>query len=803
MAFPAQLISYFNSQQYQIKYDIAGSYQFTVPEGVSSLSAVCIGGGGGGAGSDGTTLNFGTGGGGGGGTTWSVFGVQPGDVLTINVASGGSGGLQVSPYTGGTGGTSSISISSRLGIGAINQTILQGIGGQGGNRNATGTGGAGGAGNSVNNQTFCPIYRYGGGNGGSGGTGAIGASGGGGAGGYNGNGGNGGSGSVVGTNNPTASVIDSGGGGGGGGSESGLGYGGGGLGSFGFVGAGQGSAGINNNSGGSGASYFIDPNQGIIVDFVGQSVSSTNTINYPLDIFGQSLKRGDFLLLLSGSDSSSGITSIPVPVGFTKISQSVDGVYTVNSSGVTTAIIPYNTTLVSAVPLPSASRDLNFTSSYRYVPEGGLSGSLSGLTASSIHNMIAFRDLPNPVSIAWSTGSGDPALNSFPRFTLMPDPPLVNDIGSGSLSIAVGFLANTTLNPSGNTAGDNTININSVSGGTPGISGYGVGLLASYMQTSATGTYNPDAFLTGTTAHSRAYSIQINRTSSGTPVSVIGSAVASTPPNVGETGITTTFNLPAGVQTGDLLMYICASDSPNSPANPVLSGVSWVTPSNFSGSSVDGRGGGGLGFRVSYVYYTGSATQISSSTGGSTAVPAAHMVIVLRNATYAENTQVWDNGSDSVYGPPDPPAINIGSTGALLLAIGMIDNIAISNLTNIDPPTGYTMLAQQSYGVQNSGAIIMSAYKSNLVAAVEEDPSSFIGGGGNIWASQTIIIGGPGTLGTKTQSGLYGGGGGSMADVTIGSGMNGGQGSVRIIWGTGRIYPSSNQLNLDQFDSVP
>lgn len=835
MTFPAQLISYFNSQQYQIKYDTPGTYQFTVPEGVSSLSAVAIGGGGGGAGSNGDTAQ-GTGGGGGGGTTWAVFGVQPGDILNVSVGSGGTGGSQSVSYDGMSGSTSYISIVSRPEVGAINQVILRGVGGSGGGRNVTarGAGGAGGIGSDVTNTVYCPIYLNGGGSGGFGGTGDTGASGGGGAGGYNGTGGIGG-----GLFQPTAASTNSGGGGGGGGSATGLGYGGGGTGSFGFVGTGQGVAGINDaatgNGGGDGASYFIDPNEGILADFVSQSISVTNTIDYPTGI-----GTGDFLLLLSGSDAFTGtgspatnFTSIPVPIGFTTIAQSNNGVYTINSSDTATAIIPNNTKLIT--PEPTPSRDLNFTSSYRYVPMGGLSGTLTGLTTSSIHNMIALRNLPSPVSISWATDSADPALNTTPTYTLMPDPPSVTGIPSGALAIALGFLSNTPLNP-GTTAGANTIGINTISGGVAGESGRGVGLVASYLQTTASGTYNPDAFLTGTTAHSRAYSIQINRSVAGTPVTVVGSAVTST---LSDGTPITTLNLPTGAQapvSGDLLIYLCATDSPtpaSGPNAPTLTGVTWNTqttnivsinpstsPFNLAGGNLsagtsdDKRGSGGLGFRISYGTYSDSRTQLTGLTGGTAAAPASHMVIVLRNAAFGNNTTVWDNGLDTTYGPPDPPALTTNSTGALVLAVGMIDNIAVSNVTIISPPTSlqgqggigntsYTMLAQQSYGVQNNGAIIMSAYKSNLTAAVSEDPSNFVGGGGNIWASQTLIIGGPQTLGTKTNAGLYGGGGGSMADVTVGSGMDGGQGSVRIIWGTGRRYPSSNQTNQSLFDSVP
>jgi hypothetical protein len=793
MTFPTQTLSFFNSEQYQIKYDTPGTYQFTVPEGVSSLSGVVIGAGGGGAGSDAT--NSGSGGGGGGGTTWAVFGVQPGDVLTITVGTGGTGGNQVS---GLAGGTSSIRITSRIGVGAIDQTIIQALGGGGGIRIAAGTGGSGGTGNSVINNVYCPIYLNGGGTGGSGGTGTGGASGGGGAGGYNGNGGNGGNGSVVGVTNPTAAVTNSGGGGGGGGSASGLGYGGGGTGSFGFSGTGQGAAGVNNSSGGGGASYFIDPSEGIIADLVGQSISTTNTISYPTGI-----AAGDVLLLLSGSDATGGLTDIPVPIGFTTISQSNSAEY------YTSGNLSSNTGITDIVPsgVTPPTRDLNFTSSYRTVPEGSLSGSI-GIASTAIHNMIALRGLPIPISISWATDSGDPGVAPFA--TLMPNPPPVTGIGAGALAIALGFLANTTLNPSANSAGANTIGINTISGGILGGNGQGIGLVASYIQTTATGSYNPDAFLTGTASHARAYSLQINRSVSGTPVSVVGSAVTANLPS--GTGFTF-LNLPAGVASGDLLVYICANDNPASPNAPVLAlangtavgGFTWVNVQN--GNSTDGRGTGGLGYRVGIATYGGTGTRVGSTinpiTAGNITTPAAHMVIAFRGATSTSNFAVWDNGADAAYGPPDPPALTTTSANALLLAIGMVDNITISNVTTVSAPTGYTMLAQQSYGIQNNGVIIMSAYKSNLTAAASEDPTNFGGGGGNIWASQTLIIGGPETQGTQERAGLYGGGGGSWTDGTVGSGMDGAQGSARIIWGTGRRYPSSNQANQSLFDSVP
>jgi hypothetical protein len=43
---------------------------------------------------------------------------------------------------------------------------------------------------------------------------------------------------------------------------------------------------------------------------------------------------------------------------------------------------------------------------------------------------------------------------------------------------------------------------------------------------------------------------------------------------------------------------------------------------------------------------------------------------------------------------------------------------------------------------------------------------------------------------------LYGGGGGGRSDNGPGLGAPGGQGAVRIIWGTGRSYPSTGTADV-------
>ena len=50
-----------------------------------------------------------------------------------------------------------------------------------------------------------------------------------------------------------------------------------------------------------------------------------------------------------------------------------------------------------------------------------------------------------------------------------------------------------------------------------------------------------------------------------------------------------------------------------------------------------------------------------------------------------------------------------------------------------------------------------------------------------------------GTAGATPVGGLYGGGGGGGV---LGPSAIGGSGAVRIIWGTGRAFPSTNTGNL-------
>jgi len=209
-------------------YTSPGTYTFTVPAGVNSVSAVAVGGGGGGSTSTNASNGFSGGGGGGGGLGWATISVTPGETLSVVVGAGGSGGTSAGSNNATSGGDSFVDRGGNY--------LVEGIGGTRGTYNSSSTAPGGG------------FTGDGGGNGGSGGGGTGGneSGGGGGAGGYSGNGGNGG----TGTGGPTDGT-----GGGGGGHSGANGFtsdvtaGGGGVG---ILGEGASGTGVDNSSGTTG-----------------------------------------------------------------------------------------------------------------------------------------------------------------------------------------------------------------------------------------------------------------------------------------------------------------------------------------------------------------------------------------------------------------------------------------------------------------------------------------------------------------------------------------------------------------------
>jgi hypothetical protein len=224
-------------------YTEGGSYNYTVPAGISSITikAWGAGGGGGGGGSSGSG-----GDGGGGGYGESTVNVSPGQSVNIIVGYGGGGGTGASPSAsgGGGGGYTRVTVN-----GSTVLTVGSGAGGGGGDNSSSTSGGQGGAGGGATGQNGGASSNA------NGGTAGSTSGGGGGSGGTNGANGSSlsGGGGANGNSASTGGASNGGSiGGGGGGSYNSSGYAGGGGGGSGYYGGGGGGSSVAGDAGGGG-----------------------------------------------------------------------------------------------------------------------------------------------------------------------------------------------------------------------------------------------------------------------------------------------------------------------------------------------------------------------------------------------------------------------------------------------------------------------------------------------------------------------------------------------------------------------
>lgn len=161
--------------QTTVTYSTAGTYNWTVPTGVTSIQVEAWGGGGGGGGATAATGRSGGGGAGGAYVKNTNVTVIAGTTYTITVGAGGVAGTSSSATVNGAAGGSSTAV--------FGSTTITAVGGGGANGGASGAvSGAGGTGTNSGNAGFSGSFNYAGGNGASGLGGSYGGGGGGSAG---------------------------------------------------------------------------------------------------------------------------------------------------------------------------------------------------------------------------------------------------------------------------------------------------------------------------------------------------------------------------------------------------------------------------------------------------------------------------------------------------------------------------------------------------------------------------------------------------------------------------------------------
>ncbi len=156
LLFAIMLMAAFSlNAQTVLTYSNPGTYSFTVPGGITEITVECWGAGGGGGRS--TSDNTGRGGGGGGAYATKTFVVIPGEMYSLTVGAGGSGGnLTALQNSGGSsffganvvlasGGGGVGNNSSTAGLGGVDTDCIGDIVFSGGN-GADGSGGNSGAG---------------------------------------------------------------------------------------------------------------------------------------------------------------------------------------------------------------------------------------------------------------------------------------------------------------------------------------------------------------------------------------------------------------------------------------------------------------------------------------------------------------------------------------------------------------------------------------------------------------------------------------------------------------------------------
>lgn len=328
-----------SSKSNVLTYSTPGTYTWTAPTGVTSVSALVIAGGGQGGPHNGG--DKGGGGGGAGGLIYNAsYSVTPGNSYTVTVGAGGSTTAAGSNAPGQNGGNSVFATLTAIGGGGGAQgygggPYAGGNGGSGGGGTADGTGGNGTPGTGTAGQGFAGGINVG----------INGSAGGGGAGGVGGNslgsnysspqGGHGGPGLAV--DITGISTYYAGGGGGGmytgvggrggigGGGAAGLGAatrGNNGSDGFGGGGGGAGGGGASNASGGNGGNGVVIlsyTNASTYTGFGANQSWSADNINDTLTDFddGNGNIRGNYAVL-NANDKGSSITVTAGGLGWTQ-----------------------------------------------------------------------------------------------------------------------------------------------------------------------------------------------------------------------------------------------------------------------------------------------------------------------------------------------------------------------------------------------------------------------------------------------------------------------------------------------------
>jgi hypothetical protein len=179
----------------------------------------------------------------------------------------------------------------------------------------------------------------------------------------------------------------------------------------------------------------------------------------------------------------------------------------------------------------------------------------------------------------------------------------------------------------------------------------------------------------------------------------------------------------SGVQSGDLLLVMCADDlSNNTPDDPGNGWTQFDHRFSFSGSSA-----------MYGVHKTATSSDTSFSVdtvyGSSIACPSAIM-LAFRNASF-------DEAADSSGGDrDDPPSVSTSAGDATVIVLYYQDDDTRASITNV--PSAYTEAANAfSFATSSTSSGVIAWY--NLSPSNPEDVDDLFGAAGDM-AAQTIVL---------------------------------------------------------------
>lgn len=185
-------------------------------------------------------------------------------------------------------------------------------------------------------------------------------------------------------------------------------------------------------------------------------------------------------------------------------------------------------------------------------------------------------------------------------------------------------------------------------------------------------------------------------------------------------------SLPGGTSEGDIVIVVVGADSAT---------VEGLTSSGYT--EIYNTTTGVPEMQVWYKIMGGTPDTVVEITNDSTFKSVAIVQVWrgVNQTTPIDDTRTVAEGT----GIPNPPSFTTVTDGALVFAVGAIDDIDIS--ATITAPSGYTNLLAADCGIfnVNGGATVMMASMLKATAGAE-NPAAFGGTGSDDWDAITFAL---------------------------------------------------------------